>query len=252
MEAGNLAYYNKFRQPPAWALREIRDGNLKGKTDINPQWRFEAMTEVFGPVGIGWKYDKPVFTIFDGANDEKICLCETAVYVREEGEWSEAIYGIGGSVMVNNFSKAGLKNNDECFKMALTDAFSYAFKQLGCAADIYAGKWDGSKYKDMESEPERNSSEKPNSSPKPERKAQAALAGGEATKEQTAQIKEIAYSKNDKDERIFTDDEITEHKKSRKTQTAEEVINAMVQERAKRCPEKYGAELKFEDDKIPF
>ena len=55
MEA--IQIYKKLSQPPKGALREIKAGDLKGKTDINPQWRYEAMTETFGLVGLGWKYE---------------------------------------------------------------------------------------------------------------------------------------------------------------------------------------------------
>ena len=43
----------------------------------------------------------------------------------------------------------GLHNNDECYKMAVTDALGTAMKLLGVGADIYAGLWDGSKYIDQ-------------------------------------------------------------------------------------------------------
>lgn len=35
--------YEKLRKAPAWALRPIQAGRLKGKTDINPQWRYEEL-----------------------------------------------------------------------------------------------------------------------------------------------------------------------------------------------------------------
>ena len=35
---------------------KIEFGYLKGKSDINPQWRLMAMTQAFGPVGHGWTY----------------------------------------------------------------------------------------------------------------------------------------------------------------------------------------------------
>lgn len=37
-----IEIYKSLSQPPATALRQITDGKLKGKTDINPQWRYEA------------------------------------------------------------------------------------------------------------------------------------------------------------------------------------------------------------------
>ena len=50
----NMEVYNKVRQVPQNAQKQIQAGRLKGMTDINPQWRIEKLTEVFGPCGIGW------------------------------------------------------------------------------------------------------------------------------------------------------------------------------------------------------
>lgn len=176
--------YDMLRRPPRWALREIKDGDLKGKTDINPQWRYEAMTQVFGLVGIGWKYEIQKLWTEHGGKDEVLAFAQVAVYVRdpETKEWSDAIIGIGGSKLVNNFNKAGIKNNDEGYKMAVTDAFSTALKMLGVAADVYAGKWDGSKYRDTvgavpEKAPSQQVAPAPapvqKEAPKPQKKAPA-------------------------------------------------------------------------------
>ena len=45
----NLLYWNQLATPPPSSLKTIKAGRLKGMTDINPQWRLEAMTRVFGP-----------------------------------------------------------------------------------------------------------------------------------------------------------------------------------------------------------
>ncbi len=57
--------------------------------------------------------------------------------------------------------KRGIHTNDECFKMAITDALSVAMKQLGMAADIYMGLWDGSKYQDAPLNPQPKSKSDP-------------------------------------------------------------------------------------------
>lgn len=140
-----IEIYKSLSRPPKEALREIQGGKLKGMTDINPQWRYEAMTERFGLVGIGWKYEISQLWAEDGSNGEKLAFAKVAVYVKQDGEWSDAIIGIGGSRLVSQ-EKGVLVSNDEGYKMAVTDAFSTALKMLGVAADIYAGRWDGSKY----------------------------------------------------------------------------------------------------------
>lgn len=141
-------YWNKFNRPPKEALKEIPAGPLKGKTDINPMYRIQAMTEVFGPKGFGW-YDKIVdVSIHEGAAGEKTVSIIIEMFVKEGDAWSDPIIGIGGATLINTF-KGSLSTNDEAFKMAYTDAQSVAMKSLGLAADIYYGLWDGSKYKSM-------------------------------------------------------------------------------------------------------
>ena len=153
----NLEIWNKLKQPPTRALKQIGAGRLKGKTDINPQWRYEAMTNEFGICGVGWKYTIDKLWTEKGAGDVIFAFAQVSVYTRVDEcneqtnvrhvHWSEPIPGIGGSQLVEKES-AGLHNNDEAFKMATTDALSVALKMLGVAADIYAGLWDGTKYKD--------------------------------------------------------------------------------------------------------
>lgn len=143
--------YNKLKQAPQWALRTISAGRLRGKTDINPQWRYAKLDETFGLCGCGWKYELVEFTTFPGANNEIAAFARINLFVKENGEWSEPIPGFGGSMLVSN-EKNGLYTNDEAYKMAVTDALSVATKMIGMAADVYAGKWDGSKYVEKENQ----------------------------------------------------------------------------------------------------
>lgn len=138
----NLEIYNKLKEVPEEAQKKITGGRLNGMTDIKPMWRIEKLTEVFGICGIGWKTKIKNKEILDGANGEKIAIVDIDLYVKIDGEWSDAIEGTGGSSFVTNETK-GLYTSDECFKMAYTDAISVACKSLGMGADIY---WGDSKY----------------------------------------------------------------------------------------------------------
>lgn len=140
----NMEIYNAVRTVPANAKKEIGAGRLKGKTDINPMWRIKTLTETFGACGIGWKYDNVRYWLEHGANDEISAFCSLDLHIKNNGEWSEAIPGIGGSAFVAK-EKNGLYTSDECYKMALTDALSVACKALGIGADVYWDK-DATKY----------------------------------------------------------------------------------------------------------
>ena len=141
----NLVLYNQLRVVPNEAKRSIQAGRLKGKTDINPMWRIKALTEVFGPCGIGWNTINEKYTLIPvESTQEVICLYELdLVYKTENGEWSEPVHGVGGNMLVAK-EKSGLYANDEGVKMAKTDALSVAAKALGVAADVY---WDSDRTK---------------------------------------------------------------------------------------------------------
>jgi hypothetical protein len=142
----NLDTWNKLSQPPPNALRQIQGGRLKGKTDINPQWRYKAMTEVFGMCGVGWKYEVTSKWADDSASEGEIfAFADINLYIKQGEVWSEPIPGHGGSMLVAKESN-GLRPRDEGYKMAIADALSVAMKMLGVGADVYAGLWDGSKY----------------------------------------------------------------------------------------------------------
>lgn len=152
-ENKNLELYNRVRDVPKEAVKPIMAGRLKGKSDINPMWRIKKLTEEFGMCGFGWRYEIIRMWNEEGANGEIASFVHINLFVRHNGEWSEAIQGIGGSSFVSN-EKTGKYTSDECYKMALTDAISVACKSLGFAADIYFSN-DSTKY--TENKPENNS-----------------------------------------------------------------------------------------------
>ena len=144
----NLNIYNAVRKVPQEAQKKIGGGRLKGMTDINPMWRIKCLTEQFGVCGAGWYYeitDKWIETCM--AKDEITANVKINLYIKIGDEWSKPIPGIGGSMLVAS-EKGGLYVNDECYKMALTDAISVACKALGMGADIYWGN-DNTKYNDI-------------------------------------------------------------------------------------------------------
>ena len=148
----NMEFWGKLENTPKEAQKEISAGRLKGFTDINPMWRLKRLTEVFGPCGIGWKYDIVSTNVIPGANDEVAAFVNILLYYKQGGEWSEGVPGLGGSMFVAKETK-GMHTSDECFKMALSDAIGTACKALGMSADIYFSK-DRSKYTAPQDAPE--------------------------------------------------------------------------------------------------
>lgn len=139
--------WTKVSVVPKNYLKEIAFGALKGKSDISPQWRIKAMTEVYGMCGEGWYFEPKNRWKESGPNGETMVFYEVAVYTKlDDDTWSAPIYGVGGNTIVD-LSKGNLKQNDEGYKMALTDALGTALKCLGVASEIYEGNFDGSKYR---------------------------------------------------------------------------------------------------------
>ena len=148
----NMEIWGKLENTPKEAQKEIGAGRLKGFTDINPMWRFKCLTEAFGPCGIGWKFEIVDKHIVPGANGEAKAFVDILLYYKWNGEWSAGVPGTGGSSLVSA-EKSGLYTNDECYKMALSDAIGTACKALGMSADIYFSK-DRSKYTEAQEAPE--------------------------------------------------------------------------------------------------
>lgn len=147
----NLCLYERIRQVPEEAVKTIAAGRLKGMSDINPMWRIKRLTEEFGICGFGWKYEIIRMWNENGGNGVISSFVHINLFVKMDGEWSEAIQGIGGSSFVTN-EKNGLYTSDECYKMALTDAISVACKALGMGADVYWEK-DSTKYNQPKGQP---------------------------------------------------------------------------------------------------
>ena len=176
----NMKIYDEGRQVPENAKKIIGAGRLKGFTDVNPMWRIKRLTEIFGPCGIGWRYE-PIHRDIQTFNGETCVFIDIMLYVvdPETGEWSQGIYGTGGSKLVAQ-EKSGPYVSDEAFKMAQTDALSVACKNLGIGADVYFDK-DRTKY----TATSETQSEAPQSAPAGQRMA---------TEKQIAYLKRLGYT----------------------------------------------------------
>lgn len=133
--------YMSLSQVPHDAMKPITIGKLKGKSDINPQWRYEAMTEVFGLCGEGWKFEiTNTVQVPVPATGELMIFVFLNLYIKGPDGWSAPIPGSGGDFLIIK-DKNGIHGNDEAYKMATTDALGTAAKMVGVAASIYRGTY---------------------------------------------------------------------------------------------------------------
>ena len=145
--ANNLRFYIRSKQPPAEALKPFKREGGFGGTDINAMWRIKQLTDLFGPCGIGWytEVTRREIVAYDPLHQK--AFVDINLYIRDPNtmEWSKPIQGTGGNDWVKQRKSGDVVVNDECFKMAETDALGSACKKLGFAADIY-WEQDKSKY----------------------------------------------------------------------------------------------------------
>lgn len=146
----NMKIYEATRHVPPEAKKPIPAGRLKGYTNINPMWRIKTMTEQFGICGIGWRVEITKQWLEPSDSGEVSAFCNINLYIKVDGEWSEAIPGTGGAKYVVQ-EKSGKYVDDEAYKKAETDAISVACKMLGIGADVYWSE-DRTKY-DLPEEP---------------------------------------------------------------------------------------------------
>ena len=132
---GNLELYERYAQPPQNALKDYNNGKFHG-TDINPMWRIRALTEAFGPCGIGWYTEIVRQWREDTPDGAATVYCHINLYLKIDGEWSKPITGIGGNTLTR-VTRNGSSTTDEAYKMAYTDAMSIACKALGFGANIW-------------------------------------------------------------------------------------------------------------------
>lgn len=173
-----MRIYNRVRSVPADALSEIEGGPLKGKSNINPQIRWELLTSVFGPAGECFKVEQVSRWTESTPQGETAVFCEVNLYYREDASkpWSSPVFGQGGSMLmrrstewVNGQPVQAIHIDDEAYKKAYTDAVSVACKALGFAADVYY-RQEETKYGSFRGEAPAEEQEAQVSSPQGEEK----------------------------------------------------------------------------------
>jgi hypothetical protein len=118
-----------------------RSGGFKG-TAIKPIWIIRQLTDQFGPCGVGWGINEPVFQVVP-ADGEILVYCTVSAW---HGDKANTLYGVGGDKVQAKRSSGTPFCDDEAFKKAFTDAVNNAFKFVGVGADIHMGMFEDDKY----------------------------------------------------------------------------------------------------------
>lgn len=141
----NLGLWSRLkRTDPKYTKPFQRSGGFRG-TQIDPTWRMQMMTEMFGPVGKGWGYEQLEWTIAE----RMIFICAHVWYTDPETKekfWTGPQWG--GTELVRKNRDGSERLDDEAFKMSMTDAVGKCLVQIGLGADIHLGEFEDSKYRD--------------------------------------------------------------------------------------------------------
>jgi hypothetical protein len=140
----NKALWNRVCVTDPKAVKAITGKQYKGNSP-KPFWIVERMTDEFGPCGIGWG-----FTIL---NERMERLSETdllhvavvRLWYMLEGKRGE-LEQIGQTKATYKKSDGGLMVDEDAPKKSVTDALVKCASYIGFAGDIFAGRWDDSKY----------------------------------------------------------------------------------------------------------
>lgn len=148
-DANPMRVWDKLSRTDPAHTKPFKRPGFSG-TQIDPTYRLQQMTAMFGPVGQAWSILEPKFDVIPGYGDEKLVFCTVGIVFPKDGDVYNpgTTYGVGGDYIVRNAKDEGAKprSTDEAFKMAFTDALGNAMKTLGLGADVFMGQMDDAKY----------------------------------------------------------------------------------------------------------
>ena len=121
--------------------RSVPSSYGKKITSIDPMYQIQMMTDLFGPVGQGWKYTVE-YKHIPNEGFFGFIYAEVCIHYCIHGDW----FSYGPVCSVQNLCKKNGTLDDEAPKKAMTDAMTKAFSHLGMSADVFLGKFDDSKY----------------------------------------------------------------------------------------------------------
>jgi hypothetical protein len=126
------------------AVKAITGKQYQGNSP-KPYWVVERLTEEFGPCGIGWGFSILNERMERLTDSEILHVAVVRFWYMLDGKRGE-LEQIGQTKCVYEKSKGGLMVDEDAPKKSVTDALIKCASYIGFAGDIFAGRWDDSKY----------------------------------------------------------------------------------------------------------
>lgn len=156
----NLDHWNLFADIDPKFTKAITGKQYKG-TSPNPQYVIRCLTEMFGPVGIGFGW-RVVSEEFREIGGETLHWCRIEFWHTDRANVVES-YGQTKAAYVTGSGKQMV--DEDAPKKSLTDAIIKAASWVGIGANIFLGRWDDIKHM-AQVEAEYKAKEKSNEQPK--------------------------------------------------------------------------------------
>ncbi len=128
-------------------------GGFRGTTPCAQSQR-KRMTEVFGPVGMGWWVSDETYEIIERSDDfhDKLLVYRGVLHydgvVVLDDASNDCNFTLASCIDVWNYSSKGeyWSANNDIYKKVKTDALTKGLSELGFNSDIFEGKFDDNKY----------------------------------------------------------------------------------------------------------
>lgn len=140
----NKELWNRVCVTDPRAVKAITGKQYQGNSP-KPYWIVERLTDEFGPCGTGWG-----FTILNErmerlTESDVLHVAVVRLWYEIDGKRGE-LEQIGQTKAVYAKKDGSLLIDEDAPKKSVTDALVKCASYLGFAGDIFAGRWDDSKY----------------------------------------------------------------------------------------------------------
>ena len=124
------------------AFTKAITGKAYKGTSPNPQYVIRCLTDLFGPVGIGFGW-RVVAEAFDKLGEDTLHWCRIEFWHTDRANTFESY---GQTKAAYPTKSGGFMVDEDAPKKSLTDAIVKAASHVGIGANIFLGRWDDAKY----------------------------------------------------------------------------------------------------------
>lgn len=142
----NTDLWDRVEKTDPAAVKRITGKQYEGNSP-KPYYIVRRLTEEFGPCGIGWGFSIVSERMERMTQTDVLHIAVVRLWYSLNGQRGE-VEQIGQTKACYEKSKGGMLLDEDAPKKSVTDALVKCASYLGFAGDIFAGRWDDSKYVD--------------------------------------------------------------------------------------------------------